>query len=188
MSDEELTKLAQTNEKAVEVLLGRYKGLVGKIARRYFLICGELDDMVQEGMIALYKAIKTYDASKNASFKTFATLCITRKLQSAVRRASTQKSKTFLDLIDNETIEHFDTPSDKENPELNAISKQKWEHIKSEISARLSKFEKKILAMYLDGYSYQQIATDCGVAKKSVDNGLSRIRAKLFYLLDDTNY
>ena len=74
MSDEELTKLAQTDEKAVEALLGRYKGLVCKIARRYFLICGELDDMGQEGMIALYKAIKAYDASKDASFKTFATL------------------------------------------------------------------------------------------------------------------
>ena len=185
MNEEELLIKAKTDETAVEDLLVEYKPLVSKIARQYFLVGGEIDDLVQEGMIGLYKAIKTYDSTKDATFKTFANLCITRQMQSAVRKANAEKNKIFLELIETDAFENFDIASDVENPEKTAISKENYKHIKNEIHSRLSGFEKVVLKLYLEGLSYEQIAIKHNVSKKSVDNALSRIRSKLSYLLDD---
>ena len=187
MEEKELLKLAKTDEASMEVLLTRYKPLVSKIARQYFAMGGEYDDLVQEGMIGLYKAIQSYDDSKEASFKTFASLCITRQMLSAIRKTKTIKGKMFAELIDDELIT-VDTVSDIENPEELAISKQKGEFINQEIQSNLSEFELKVLIKYCSGMSYDDIATECEVSKKSVDNALSRIRSKLLHLLDDTNY
>ena len=185
MTETELLEKSKTDEMAVETLLNLYKPLVSKIARRFEFVGGELDDLVQEGMIGLYSAIKSFDNTKDASFKTFATLCITRKMQSAIRHQNTDKNKIFLDLFDIDAFEGFDIPSDKENPERTAISKENYDYINKEIDDRLSDFEKQILRLYLDGLSYDKIAEECKVSKKSVDNALSRLRSKLFYLLDD---
>ena len=187
MEEKELLKLAKTDEASMEVLLSTYKPLVSKIARQYFAMGGEYDDLVQEGMIGLYKAIQSYDDSKEASFKTFASLCITRQMLSAIRKTKTIKGKRFAELIDDELIT-VDTISDIENPEELAISKQKGEFINQEIQSNLSEFELKVLIKYCSGMSYDDIATECEVSKKSVDNALSRIRSKLLHLLDDTNY
>ena len=185
MEEIELLKIAKTDKSAVEELLKTYKPLVIKLSRRYFLAGGELDDLVQEGMIGLYNAINSFDEKKDASFKTFATLCITRRLQSAIRRENTQKNKVFLELFDTELMNSINIPSDRENPEARIISQENYEHINSEIEKLLSKFEYDILKKYLSGLSYDQIADESGVSKKSVDNALSRLRAKLSHLLDD---
>ena len=172
----------------METLLTNYKPLVSKIARQYFVVGGEFDDLVQEGMIGLYKAIKNFDETKDASFKTFASLCITRQMVSAIRKTKTIKGKMFLELLDDELISTLDTISDVENPEELAISKQKGEYINKEIQDNLSEFELKVLLKYCSGLTYENIAAECDVSKKSVDNALSRIRSKLLHLLDDTNY
>lgn len=188
MNEIELIKSAKTDELAMETLLTSYKPLVSKIARQYFLVGGELDDLIQEGMIGLYKAIKTYDENKDASFKTFASLCITRQMQTAIRKTKTIKSKMFFELIDDDILSILDVVSDVENPEEMAISKQKGEYINREIEKELSEFELTVLKKYCLGLSYDDIASECDVSKKSVDNALSRIRSKLLHLLDDTNY
>ena len=185
MTEMELLEKSKTDEKAVEDLLNLYKPLVSKIARRYSFVVGELDDLIQEGMIGLYQAIKGFDKNKDASFKTFANLCITRKLQSAIRKQNNNKNKVFLELFDIDAFENFDIASDKENPEKTAISRENFDYINQQINEKLSDYEKHILKLYLNGLSYDKIAFECNVSKKSVDNALSRLRSKLFYLLDD---
>jgi len=187
MEEKELLKLAKTNEMAVEELLQKYKPLVIKIARRYFLLSGDIDDLIQEGMIGLYKAIIGYDETKDARFITFATICITRQLQSLIRKEHAQKNFAFWELFDSDLLENLDVPSNAENPEERAISNQNMEYIISQIKSLLSKFELEVLMKYLSGYSYTQIAGDCNVNKKSVDNALARLRSKLSHLLDDIN-
>ena len=188
LSEQELLLVAKTDEMAVEKLLVDYKPLVCKIARQYFLIGGDIDDLVQEGMIGLYKAIRTYDKKKNTKFITFATLCIKRQMQTAVRKSTSQKSSLYLELFNDDMIDLIDTISEKENPEEKVISKQKYEYINSEIKAKLSDFEIAVLKSYLQGNSYDEIAKQFDVSKKSVDNALFRIRSKLIHLLDDSKY
>ena len=186
--EKELLQLAKNSETAVEELLNLYKPLVSKIARQYFLVGGEIDDLIQEGMIGLFRAIQTYDDTKNASFKTFATLCIKRKMQSAIRNANANKNLIFNELFDDEMLDYIEQPSEKENPEKKAISKENYKYIKNEIKTKLSNFEYEVLQKYVAGLSYIDIANHYGVSKKSIDNALFRIRGKLMHLLDDTNY
>ena len=185
MEERELLSLSKTDELAVEELLKLYKPLVNKIARRYFLLSGDTDDLVQEGMIGLYKAIKSFDEDKDASFKTFASICITRQINSLIRKEHSQKNDMFLDLFGSDVIDNLDVPTNRENPEQTAISNQNMEYIQSQISLLLSDMESKILGLYLDGLTYEQIAGKVGISKKSVDNALSRVRIKLSHLLDD---
>ncbi len=186
MNEIELLKSAQNNEHAVEELLTKYKPLVLKIARRYFLVGGDIDDLVQEGTIGLYKAIMAYNEEKEASFLTFATLCIKRQLQSLIRKENTQKNSVFLDLFDGEEMEKLmNIPTNKENPEQVAISNQNMQYIQQEIKSQLSEFEYQVLKKYLNGMSYEKIAEESNTNKKSIDNALSRLRSKLSHLLDD---
>lgn len=171
-------------ENNVEEIMISYKPLVTKIARRYFIYGGELDDLIQEGMIGLYKAINSFDETKQASFKTFANLCITRQIQSAIRNANSKKNTMFNEILDN-SDGNFDVVSNKENPEENFILNQNYENILQNIKSLLSKRELEILNVYLEGFSYEQIAEKLGVEKKSVDNALVRIRTKLSHYLDD---
>lgn len=185
MNDLELLQKAKTDESAVEELLTKYKSLVLKIARHYFIVGGDVDDLTQEGMIGLYKAMNSYCANKEASFKTFATLCIKRQIQSAIKRANTQKNQMFLNLFDNDSLEFYDTPSNRENPEVNYITKENYTVINNAINSKLSKLEIKVLTEYLAGKSYAEIAERLGLQKKSVDNALGRIRQKLSSVLGD---
>ena len=186
MNEIDLLKSAQTDKYAVEELLKKYKPLVIKIARRYFLVCGDIDDLVQEGTIGLYKAIMAYNQEKEASFITFATICIKRQLQSLIRKENTQKNSVFLDLFNDDDLnKHINIPTNKGNPEQVAISNQNMQYIKQEIKSQLSDFEFKVLQQYLDGMSYEQIALQSGTNKKSIDNALARLRSKLSHLLDD---
>lgn len=168
-------------------LLIEYKPLVSKIARKYFLIGAEVEDIIQEGMIGLYKAIESYDPTQEASLKTFATLCINRQIQTAIKKSNNNKNRFLNEIMelgidDEERINSL--VSTEPNPEEQMLNDERYKFIVGEINKKLSRLEKQILNCYLEGYSYDKIAKILDIDKKSVDNGLNRIRKKLSYLLD----
>lgn len=192
MTDEELSLKAQEgDESAVKSLLSSYKSLVNQIARSYFLTGGDIEDIVQEGMIGLYKAIMHYKDNKTASFKTFASTCIKNQIQSAVRVASAEKNKilsTALPIIDQINGDDEDDkveiifPSDLPSPDDKVIEKERICEIIKQIKATLSPMELKVLSLYLKGYNYNEISKIGGFSKKSIDNALTRIKNKLAFL------
>ena len=194
LTDNELALLAQQGkEDAMNLLLSKYKSLVNKIARSYFLIGGDMEDIVQEGMIGLYKSITHFDRLKNASFKTFATTCIKHQIQSAVKVASSEKNKILsqalpiteeLNQDEDDEIELL-IPSNLPSPDDKVLEHEKLKEIYSVINGCLSDLEKKILALYLKGYSYNEIALMSSISKKSIDNGLTRIKNKLAILKNE---
>ena len=181
---EEIIDKSKSQQDVLDQVLIEYKPLVSSIARRYFLTGAEQEDLVQEGMIGLYKAIQTFDKTKQASFKTFATLCINSQIKSAVRSANRNKNKILNEVIleDNEELMYL-VLSNEPNPEDKVINKEDFDNIKKEINSKLSLLEKQILMQYLLGKNYQEIASTLCLDKKSVDNGLNRIRKKLSHLL-----
>lgn len=191
LTNEELVILAQNkNDDAMNELLSKFKSLVNKIARSYFLVGGDMEDIVQEGMIGLYKSITHFDGSKNASFKTFATTCIKHQIQSAIKVASSEKNKVLSQAIhfvqefrqeDDDEIEIL-IPSSLPSPDDKVLENEKLTEIYNIINKNLSELEKKILAFYLKGYSYNEISQLTNISKKSIDNGLSRIKNKLSFL------
>lgn len=181
---EEIIDKSKSQQEILDQVLIEYKPLVSSIARRYFLTGAEQEDLVQEGMIGLYKAIQTFDKTKQASFKTFATLCINSQIKSAVRSANRNKNKILNEVMleDNEELMYL-VLSNEPNPEDKVINKEDFDNIKKEINSKLSLLEKQILRQYLLGKNYQEIASTLCLDKKSVDNGLNRIRKKLSHLL-----
>ena len=196
MTDEELSLKAQEgDESSVDILLSKYKSLVNKIARSYFLTGGDIEDIAQEGMIGLYKAIIHFNQQKNASFKTFASTCIKHQIQSAIRIASSEKNKVLssaiplIDQTDNdEDEEHKELPipSYLPSPDDKLIEKEKLQEIKQKIYQKLTPLELKVLSLYLKGYSYNEISQIGNINKKSIDNALSRIKTKLSFLKNET--
>lgn len=191
MTDEELVLKAQKNDEAsVNLLLTRYKHLVNKIARSYFLADGDSEDILQEGMIGLYKAIINFDPAKNVSFKTFASTCIRHQLQSAIKVSSSEKNKILSSAIsisdspldeEDGDLEIF-IPSSLPSPDDKVLEKERFKEIKAKIIDTLSALELKVLSLYLKGYSYQEISSLSGLSKKSIDNALTRIKNKLAFL------
>ncbi len=190
LNDEELSLKAQSgDEEALNTILINYKSLVNKLARSYFLLGGDMEDIVQEGMIGLYKAIMHFSPQKNASFKTFASTCIKHQIQNAVKVASSEKNKvlsTALSIADGPELEEdnlgFELFSELPSPDEKILEKETVEEIKEFMSKTLSQLEVKILSLYLKGYSYNEIAEIANISKKSIDNGLSRIKSKLSFL------
>lgn len=192
MTDEELCLLAQHgDEGALNELLSKYKPLASKLARSYFLTGGDMEDLVQEGMIGLYKAIKHFSNGKNATFKTFSTTCIKHQLQSAVREDLSDKNKTLssaLSLVsdkkEGEEDDDFEIllPSSQPTPYEKVVEKETLNEVKNKIIQTLSKLEIKVFGLYLQGYSYNEISAKSGLNKKSIDNALTRIKNKLAFL------
>ena len=198
MTDEQLVKAAQQGpcaDAAMEYLLNKYKNFVRTKARSYFLIGADHEDIVQEGMIGLYKAIRDYREDKLSSFRAFAELCVTRQIITAIRTATRQKhiplnsyvslnrpvyaddsERTMLDVI---------SESAATNPEELLISQESLSDIETCIGEVLSPFEKDVLALYLDGRSYQEISEQLGRHTKSVDNALQRVKRKIQSYLDE---
>ena len=183
-SDEEvIKKIKSGDEQALAYLLDKYKELVNMKVRKYFMIGAEKDDIIQEGMIGLFKAIKTYDASKNNTFKTFANICIERQLITAIKTSNRQKHmplNSYLSLNisayennDDDSTELIDTFNSK-----TIMKKEQYEEIENAIDKNLSKFEKKVLDRYMKGESYIIIAQKLNSPVKSVDNAIQRIRKK----------
>ncbi len=194
LSDEQLVFLAKNlDEDAINLLFGRYKNLVNAIARSYFLIGGDIEDIVQEGMIGLYKAIRSYTPDKKASFKTFANVCIRHQIQNQVKKASSEKNKILStalpileDLGDEEhekgkilLISNLPTPDDK------LIAQENAKELNKTIKENLSSLERRILTLYLRGFSYNEISNLGQVNKKTIDNALTRIKNKLSFLKEE---
>ena len=184
-TDKELIcQIKKGEEYALDVLLERYKILVKQICRGYFLIGGETEDLLQEGMIGLYKACKTYDCNSEASFKTFARLCITRQVKTALKKDNRLKNKPLnsgislnIDLDDEE--EGFILKSDELTPEEIIFQKEKMKIISDIIKNELSCSERDTIKLYLEGLSYNEIAYKLNITTKSVENSLARGRNKI---------
>ena len=179
-SDEELVLLAQKGDKqAMEELLLRHAGLVRGCARGFFLIGGETEDLIQEGMIALYGAIGDYQTGETASsFKNFAYLCISRRIIDAVK-ASARKKNSPLNNAEPINVEELENVSTILNPEDALILQDDKREFRQKMSGVLSDFEFKVTTMYMDGMSCAEICKATGKTAKSVDNALQRSKRKL---------
>ena len=182
------TKAASGDRVAEEILVMRYNRLVRVCARPFFLAGGDSEDLIQEGMLGLLSAIRSFQANKAASFRTYAEICIKSRLISAVRTAASGKHSPLNSYISFETPS-FDGIADSSqatavgmqhlNPEDVLISREELQEYLDTAKGQLSGFEAKVLSFYLDGLSYQEIATQVKRSPKSVDNAVQRIRRKL---------
>ena len=190
MEDEEVLCYVRSGHKrGIEYLMEKYKSLVRIKTRSYFLVGADREDIIQEGMIGLYKAVRDYKSDKSIPFRVFAEMCITRQIITAVKTATRQKHIPLNSYVSlNKKI--FDEESDKSlievlqeisvtNPEELLISKEEQNVIESKIMELLSPFEKEVLSKYLKGIAYQEIAKQLDRPVKSVDNALQRLRKKI---------
>ena len=195
-ADEEMVISAQAGDgEALEFLLNKYKNFVRSKARSYFLIGADHEDIVQEGMIGLYKAIRDFKPDKLSSFRAFAELCITRQIITAIKTATRQKhiplnsyvslNKPLYDEESDRTLLDVIIESRASNPEELIISQEDLAAIRDKIDEVLSSLEQEVLAAYLDGKSYQEIAQNLGRHVKSIDNALQRVKRKLEKFLEE---
>ncbi|MHA5221062.1 sigma-70 family RNA polymerase sigma factor [Dysosmobacter sp. Phy] len=186
-SDEALCALvASGNREAEEVLVARYNRLVRTCARPFFLIGGDSEDLTQEGMVGLIKAVREYDAAKEASFRTFAEICIRNRLYSVLRAAARDKHSPLnqsvpLDtpFLDSNSYTSGTSHLAQRNPEDFLIDREHTAALLAGVRKQLSEFEAEILGYYLDGLSCREIAETVGKPPKSVDNAVQRIRRKV---------
>ncbi|EPY2279034.1 RNA polymerase sporulation sigma factor SigH [Clostridium sporogenes] len=188
--DEEIVMEAKTgNSRAQEYIIGKYENFVKAKAKSYFLIGADKEDIYQEGMIGLYKAIRDFKPDKLSSFKAFAELCVTRQIITAIKTATRQKhiplntyvslNKPIYDEESDRTLLDILSEAKVANPEELIISREELKHIQNEIGQVLSDLEMEVLMSYLDGKSYQEIACDLDRHAKSIDNALQRVKRKL---------
>jgi len=195
-SDEELIeKLRAGDAEIADYIMEKYKPLVRKKTNAMYLIGGETEDLIQEGMIGLFKAIRDYDSGRDASFATFADLCVSRQMYTAVQASRRQKHtplNTYISLYsgnkelgENEESELINSLVSKVeiNPEDLLIDKENVENLAKRIEKELSHFENQVLDLYITGMSYSQIARVLGKDEKSTDNALSRIKGKVKKIL-----
>ncbi len=181
-SDEELIlRLHEGEEEISDYLMEKYKEFVRRKARAMYLMGGETDDLIQEGMIGLFKAVKDYRPEKDASFRTFAGLCIDRQLYSAIQSSNRKKHLPLNSYVSlNSENETGDLEGQwSENPEALIIDRERTSALEEEIRKMLSPMENKVLKYYLQGYGYVKIAELMGKNSKAVDNALQRIRGKI---------
>ena len=183
ISDEKLLRQIQSgNDDAMECLLERYRDMVRKEARSFFLAGGDEEDLIQEGMIGLFKAVQSYQPDKDASFRTFAGMCLDRQLYSAIQNSNRQKHMPLNSYISlSEEPEETDELEGSwwENPENIIIDQESTRSLEQEIHRALSSMENRVLEYYLKGYGHIQIAKIMGKTPKSIDNALQRIRGKI---------
>lgn len=181
--DEELLLLAQKGDKqATEELLRRYAGLVRRCARGFFLIGGETDDLLQEGMIGLYSAIVGYQKDGGSSFKNFAYTCISRQIIDAVKAAASKKNEALNGGVFLNDVEWMLAESSMDPEEALILSEERKE-FRQKMSGELSDFEFKITTMYIEGMSSAEICAATGKSAKSVDNAIQRSKKKLQKIL-----
>ena len=196
MADEQVVKLAQDADgAALEYLLNKYKNFVRTKARSYFLIGADHEDIVQEGMIGLYKAIRDYRAEKLSSFRAFAELCVTRQIITAIKTATRQKhiplnsyislNKPIYEEDSDRTLLDVITEEGMSNPEEMIIDREDLSMIEGRIGQMLSDLEKDVLVRYMEGKSSVEIAGEMNRHVKSIDNALQRIKRKLLKYLEE---
>lgn len=197
MTDETLIKLAQTkdDDSAIDFIVNKYKNFVRAKARSYFLMGADYEDIIQEGMIGLYKAIRDFRPEKQASFRGFAEICIVRQMITAVKAATRQKhmplnsyvslnkpiyteesERTLMDMLSERAIT---------DPEELLISQEQFKDTELMMGKMLSNLEWEVLLAYLDGKPYQTIAEETGRSIKSIDNALQRVKRKLDKYLEE---
>ncbi len=189
-NDEELIEMVhQGNTDALDYLITKYRLLVRAKARSYFLIGADKEDIVQEGMIGLYKAIRDFKGDKLASFRAFAELCITRQIITAIKTATRQKhiplnsyvslDKPIFDEESDRTLMDVLTGAIMDDPEELIIHREEFGYLEEKMSEMLSELELQVLALYLDGQSYHEISAKLNRHVKSIDNALQRVKRKL---------
>lgn len=190
LTDEELIERIQNNDKsALNFLLGKYKELVYMKSSKYFIIGAERDDIFQEGMIGLYKAIQSFKEDKQNSFKTFANMCIERQLITAIKTSNRQKHMPLNSYLSLNTSSYEEEDGEKtllnvlnnkmaEDPLDTLTKKEYYSNVENAIDKSLSDFEKQVLKKFIKGDSYVKIAEDLESPVKSVDNAIQRIRKK----------
>jgi len=196
--DEQIVEYARDgSNEALEHLINKYKNFVRAKARSYFLIGADREDIIQEGMIGLYKAIRDFKSDKLSSFRAFAELCVTRQIITAIKTATRQKhiplnsyvslNKPIYDEDSDRTLLDVISGSKITDPEELIISREEFGDIEEKMGEILSDLEWKVLMSYLDGKSYQEIAADLERHVKSIDNALQRVKRKLERYLDHRN-
>jgi RNA polymerase sporulation-specific sigma factor len=197
LTDEEIVLDAKDNdnEEALVFLINKYRNFVRAKARSYFLIGAEREDIIQEGMIGLYKAIRDFRNDKLSSFRAFAELCVTRQIITAIKTATRQKhiplnsyvslNKPIYDEDSDRTLLDVLSGSKISDPEELVISREEFIDIEEKMGEILSDLEWKVLMSYLDGKSYQEIAVELTRHVKSIDNALQRVKRKLERYLDN---
>ena len=198
--DEELVLMAQNGDDAAqEYLLDKYKSLVRAKSRAYFLIGADSEDIIQEGMIGLYKAVRDYNEEKNASFRSFAELCVNRQMITAIKAATRQKHQPLNSYISlnkpvyeeesEQTYMDFLQSSSESllNPEALLIGQENKSFLEDQMVKNLSSFETRVLVLYLQGRSYFEIANVLDKPEKSIDNALQRVKKKLEKFLEEKN-
>lgn len=198
LEDEYVVSLARNgDQEALEYLISKYKKFVRVKSRSYFLIGADREDIIQEGMIGLYKAIRDFRAEKLSSFRAFAELCVTRQIITAIKTATRQKhiplnsyislNKPIYDEESDRTLIDVLSTNKITNPEDIIISREEFFFIEKKMGEILSSLEWKVLMAYLEGKSYQEIAVELKRHVKSIDNALQRVKRKLEKYLDDRN-
>ena len=194
--DEEIIRDAKAgDEKALEYLINKYKGFVRAKARSYFLIGADREDIIQEGMIGLYKAIRDFRGDKLSSFRAFAELCITRQIITAIKTATRQKhiplnsyvslNKPIFDEESDRTLLDVISEENVSDPEMMMINREEFAGIEVKMGEILSSLEWEVLSKYLQGRSYQEISVDLNRHVKSIDNALQRVKRKLEKYMED---
>ena len=191
-SDEELIVLLRDGENDItDYIMEKYKGMVKTKAKSMYLLGGDSNDLIQEGMIGLFKAIRDYDIGRDASFATFADLCVARQMYTAVQAAGRKKHAPLNSYVSlyagngsdkaEEEKELLDSlvSRDEQNPEELLIDRENVERIEKAIESELSSFERQVLDLYLTGMKYTEIARVLGKDDKSTDKALQRCRSKI---------
>ncbi len=190
LEDEVLVELAHNGDgESSDFLINKYRNFVRAKARTYFLIGADKEDIVQEGMIGLYKAIRDFKGDKQASFKAFAELCINRQLITAIKTATRQKhiplnsyvslDKPIYDEESGYTLMDVISGANMTNPEALVINKEKADDMARKLAEMLSGLERRVLALYMEGQSYLEISEELNMQVKSIDNALQRVKRKM---------
>lgn len=192
LSDEELISLIRDGDKeALDILMEKYKGMVLGKAKSMYILGGESDDLIQEGMLGLFKAVRDYDCGRDASFRTFAQLCVNRKLYTAVKASNRKKHLPLNSAISlsqpvgenseegsEEVLADYLKADSSSDPEEYMIEREESERLEELIEKELSPFERQVLELHLTGMGYVEIAHVLNRDEKSADNALQRIRTK----------
>lgn len=195
LTDEQLAAMAKEgSETAEEILIDKYKGLAKLKAKAYFIAGGDQEDVVQEGMIGLMKAVRNFDPEREASFKTFASTCITNQIIKAIRNADREKNHPLNEAVSlSDTVESADEnltigdivrASMFDEPEQKLIYQEMVDRIVAAISANFSQLERDVFRKKLEGKNYIDIARELGKSPKTVDNAIQRVRHKVTSILD----
>lgn len=198
MTDEELVERITAGDKqAVDFLMEKYKNLVRQKAKTLYLVGSDKDDLIQEGMIGLYKAIRDFKSDKDSSFRHFAEICIMRQMYTAIKSSNTKKNQPLNNYISIDTMRTAETLEESaegmpdllqekiNNPEQLVIDKETNGMLEYTLVGHLSVLEKEVLYYYLRDYNYSQIASVLGKESKAVDNAIQRIKKKLAQVIQE---